>query len=163
MNYVLCLPTLTSKNPLLSPIKHYWEEPRRYVSLRKRWLIWGVRWFGNGTTFHGFFFHRPGNSLKNTCKAVIAWIWHHTCFYDDFVLPIFLWLLFLDQSSTTHFFKKNWIQNQNVNIICVWMNDGSFMYSLFDEKIFWNDKIIKVLLSGAFLKSLSVHMCFCPD
>ena len=31
------------------------------------------------------------------------------------------------------------------------------MYSLFDEKIFGNDKIIKVLVSGAFLKSLSVY------
>ena len=24
--------------------------------------------------FPWIFFHRPGNSLKNTCKAVIAWI-----------------------------------------------------------------------------------------
>ena len=30
------------------------------------------------------------------------------------------------------------------------------MYSLFDEKIFENDKVINVLLSGAFLKCLSI-------
>ena len=37
------------------------------------------------------------------------------------------------------------------------------MYSLFDEKIFKHDKVINDLLSGAFLKSLSIQKTAMDD
>ena len=122
---VLPWPPLNLKHLLLSPNKHYLHELIRLLRSRNSGRFEAYPGSGMEPISIDFFSSDLATLLKTSCHAVIAWIWNHTCFYEEKVLPIFLWLLFLYQGSATLIIITISKQNKNVRMICVCISDFS--------------------------------------